>query len=124
MLTAKASQDISLLEEEDAEELKLNEEWDVINISGKWIGVHTVTLDEKVTAMDLLRTYAVQLKEDFMPWVKEIAEEIAIPGLDFYLHDGVRGSAALTLASLLRCCVAATGNSTEALTLWSKFAIN
>lgn len=121
MLTAKASQDISLLEEEDAEELKLNEEWDVINISGKWIGVHTVTLDEKVTAMDLLRTYAVQLKEDFMPWVKEIAEEIAIPGLDFYLHDGVRGSAALTLASLLRCCVAATGNnSTEALTLWSK----
>ena len=67
MLTAKASQDISLLEEEDAEELKLNEEWDVINISGKWIGVHTVTLDEKVTAMDLLRTYAVQLKEDFMP---------------------------------------------------------
>ena len=67
MLTAKASQDISLLEEEDAEELKLNEEWDVINISGKWIGVHTVTLDEKVTAMDLLRTYAVQLKEDLCP---------------------------------------------------------
>ncbi|RCK55887.1 Importin subunit beta-3 [Candida viswanathii] len=121
MITAKATQDISLLEEEDAEELKLNEEWDVINLSGKWIGVHTAALDEKVTAMDLLRTYAIQLKEDFQPWVKEIAETIALPGLGFYLHDGVRGSAALTLASLLRCSIAATGNnSTETLSLWSK----
>ncbi|KAF6062903.1 HEAT repeats family protein [Candida albicans] len=104
MLTAKASQDISLLEEEDAEELKLNENGMLL-----------------IYSVNGSVTYAVQLKEDFMPWVKEIAEEIAIPGLDFYLHDGVRGSAALTLASLLRCCVAATGNnSTEALTLWSK----
>lgn len=83
MVTAKASQDISLLEEDDAEELKMNEEWDVINLSGKWIGVHSAALDEKVTAMDLLRTYAIQLKEDFQPWVKEIAEDIAIPGLGF-----------------------------------------
>lgn len=125
MVTAKASQDISLLEEDDAEELKMNEEWDVINLSGKWIGVHSAALDEKVTAMDLLRTYAIQLKEDFQPWVKEIAEDIAIPGLGFYLHDGVRGSAALTLASLLRCSIAATGNnSTETLTLWSKICEN
>ena len=121
MVTAKASQDISLLEEDEAEEYSNNEEWEVMNLSGKWIAVHTAALDDKVTAMDLLRTYAIQLKGDFFPWVKEIAEDIALPGLDFYLHDGVRGSAALTLASLLRCVVLAKGNdSQDAHLLWSK----
>lgn len=118
---AKATQDISLLEEEEAEEYNQNEEWDVINLSGRLIAVHTAALDDKVTAMDLLRTYAVQLKEDFFPWVKEIVQDIAIPALDFYLHDGVRASAALTLAALLKCSVAATGNkSNETLLLWSQ----
>ncbi|KAI3402773.2 PSE1 [Candida oxycetoniae] len=121
MVTAKASQDISLLEEDEAEEFNNNDEWEVMNLSGKWIAVHTAALDDKVTAMDLLRTYAIQLKGDFYPWVKEIAEDIALPGLDFYLHDGVRGSAALTLASLLKCVVAARGcDSQETLVLWSK----
>ncbi|ODV76680.1 Karyopherin functions in nuclear transport of protein [Suhomyces tanzawaensis NRRL Y-17324] len=121
LIAAKATQDISLLEEEQAEEFNQNEEWDVINLSGKLIALHTSALDDKVTAMDLLRTYAIQLKDAFFPWVKEIVQDIAIPALDFYLHDGVRGSAALTLASLLRCSVYATGNSSnETLGFWSQ----
>lgn len=120
---AKAAQDISLLEEEEAEEFISNEEWDVINISGKMIAVHTAALDVKVQAMDLLRIYAIQLKGDFFPWVKEIIQTIGIPALDFYLHDGVRGSAALTLASLLRCSVYATGNnSNETLGFWTQIS--
>lgn len=120
---AKATQDISLLEEEEAEEFNANDEWDVINLSGKLIAVHTAALDDKVSAMDLLRTYAIQLKGDFYPWVKEIVQEIGISALDFYLHDGVRASAALTLASLLACSVYATGNnSNETLQLWSQIS--
>jgi hypothetical protein len=123
LVAAKATQDISLLEEEQAEEFNSNEEWDVINLSGKHIAVHTAALDDKVSAMDLLRTYAIQLKADFFPWVKEIIQDIGIPALDFYLHDGVRGSAALTLASLLRCSVLATGNSSnETLGFWSQIS--
>ena len=73
--------------------------------------------------MDLLRTYAIQLKGDFYPWVKEIVQDIGIPALDFYLHDGVRASAALTLASLLKCSVVATGNnSNETLQIWSQIS--
>lgn len=120
---AKAAQDISLLEEEEAEEYNSNEEWDVINLSGKLIAVHTAALDDKVQAMDLLRIYAIQLKGEFFPWVKEIIQTIGIPALDFYLHDGVRGSAALTLASLLRCSVYATGNtSNETLGFWAQIS--
>lgn len=120
---AKAAQDISLLEEDEAEDYNNSDEWDVINLSGKLIAVHTASLDDKVTAIDLLRTYAIQLKGDFFPWVKEIAQDIGIPGLDFYLHDGVRASAALTLASLIKCSVYATSNSSEdTLRLWSLIA--
>ncbi|KAK7679295.1 hypothetical protein QCA50_017682 [Cerrena zonata] len=120
---AKATQDISLLEEEEAEEFNNNEEWDVINLSGKLIAVHTAALDEKVSALDLLRTYAIQLKGDFYPFVKEIVQDIGLSALDFYLHDGVRASAALTLAALLKCSVYATGNnSEESLGLWSQIS--
>lgn len=118
---AKAAQDISLLEEDEAEEYNNNDEWDVINLSGKLIAVHTAALDDKVSAMDLLRVYATQLRALFFPWVKEIAQDIAIPALDFYLHDGVRASAALTLASLLKCTIHATSsNSAETLQIWSQ----
>lgn len=121
LASAKAAQDISLLEEDEAEDYGNNDEWDVINLSGKLIAVHTAALDDKVSAMDLLRVYATQLKGLFFPWVKEIAHDIAIPALDFYLHDGVRASAALTLASLLRCAVFATSpSSAETLDIWSQ----
>lgn len=117
--TAKAAQDVSLLEEDEAEEFNNSEEWDVINLSGKLIAVHTAALDDKVTAMDLLRVYSAQLKGEFFSWVGEIAQEIAIPALDFYLHDGVRASASLTLASLFKCTVYATGaHSQETCQMW------
>lgn len=118
---AKAAQDISLLEEDEAEEYSNNDEWDVINLSGKLIAVHTAALDDKVSAMDLLRIYATQLKGLFFPWVKETVQDIAIPALDFYLHDGVRASAALTLAALLKSTIYATSNnSAETLSMWSQ----
>lgn len=120
---AKASQDITLVEEDEAEELQNNEEYDVIQLSGKLIAIHTAVLDEKVAAIDLLRSYAVQLESDFFPWIKEIIQDICIPALEFYLHDGVRGLAALTLASLLNCSVAATGrNSATTLELWAQIS--
>ncbi|ODQ77120.1 hypothetical protein BABINDRAFT_163848 [Babjeviella inositovora NRRL Y-12698] len=120
-IAAKATQDISLLEEDEAEELGQNEAWDVIQLSGKHIAVHTAVLDDKASAMDLLRTYAEVLKGDFYPYVQEIATEIVMPAFDFYLHDGVRHSAAMCIPALLRCAIAATGAKTspEVLALWA-----
>lgn len=119
LTAAKVAQDLALLEEEDVEEFRNNEEWEVISISGKNIAVHMASLDNKVVALDLLRTYAVQLKGDFNPWVKNVVTDICIPALDFFMHDGVRGAAALTLAAMLRCSVYATGpDSAETAFLW------
>lgn len=120
MTTAKASQDINVLDEEEAEEYEASDEWEVIEISGRHVAVHTAALDEKGYAMEILNSYAMELKGDFLPWTQQLAS-IALPALDFYLHDGVRASAAVALSSTLRCVVLATGaNSNEALQLWSQ----
>lgn len=118
---ARATQDVSLLDEEEAEEYYNNEEWDVVPYGGRLIAVHTASLDMKELALESLKAYADKLQGDFYPYVKEIAQDIAIPALDFYMHDRVRSSAALLLASLLKCQVAAVGvKSDETFALWSQ----
>jgi hypothetical protein len=117
--SAKAEQDISLLEEDEAEEYNQNEEWDVIQLSGKHIAVHTAVLDDKAAAIDLISSYADILKGDFYPYTTEIVVEIVLPAIDFYLHDDVRRAAAGSLPQLLLTAQAATGQrSTQTLELW------
>lgn len=118
--SAKATQDISVLDEEETEEYKQSDEWEVMEVGGKHVAIHLAALDEKLTAFELLDSYAVSLKGDFFPWVPQLVS-LALPALDFYLHDGVRVQAAMTLPSLLKCTVAATGrNSAETLQIWSQ----
>lgn len=121
LTAARATQDISLLDEDEAEDYGALDDWDVVQLQGRHIAVHTAALDEKVTALDLLRTYSYELGAGFYdPWVPQVVA-LAVPALDFYLHDGVRASAALTLSALLACCVAARGaDSADALGLWAQ----
>lgn len=120
---AKASQDISLLEEDEAEEFNQNEDWDVIQLSGKHIAVHTALLDDKAAAIDLIAGYADILKGDFYQYTREITVDIVLPALDFYLHDDVRRSAAGALPPLLLTSKLATGEkSTQTLGLWQLIA--
>lgn len=116
---AKASQDINLLEEEEAEEYNQDDDWDVIQLSGKHIAVHTALLDDKAAAIDLIAGYADTLKGDFYQYTREIVIDIIIPAFDFYLHDEVRRAAAASLPSLLITSKLATGEkSTQTLELW------
>lgn len=121
---AKATQDISIVEEDQLEEINQNEDYEVIQLSGKHIAVHTSVLDDKASAIEILKLYSEVLGSAFFPYVLEIANEIVIPGLDFYLHDGVRGTCAVTMPSLLKCCIESTGSSqsTESFTIWKGMA--
>lgn len=121
---ARATQDISIVDEEDLDEINQNEDYEVIQLSGKHIAVHTSVLDDKASAIEILKLYAEVLDDAFYPYVTEIANEIVIPGLDFYLHDGVRGTCAVTMPTLLKCCVDSTGSSqsTESFTMWKSMA--
>ena len=113
--TARATQDVSLIEEEDAADLQKYSEWDVVQIQGKHIAIHTSILDDKVSAMELIQLYATILKERFAGYVKEVLTEIAIPSIDFYLHDGVRIAGASLIPILLSCMVGAAGLQNEEL---------
>ncbi|CCE65582.1 hypothetical protein TPHA_0L02310 [Tetrapisispora phaffii CBS 4417] len=117
--TAKATQDVSLIDEEEAENFQQYSEWEVVQVQGKHIAIHTSVLDDKVTAMELIQVYSTMLKNLFAPYVKEILTEIAIPSIDFYLHDGVRATGANLIPVLLSCLISAVGNENEeVLQLW------
>lgn len=111
--TAKATQDVSLIEEEEAANFQQYVDWDVVQIQGKHIAIHTSILDDKVSAMELLQVYSTVLKNLFAGYVSEIMNDIAIPSIDFYLHDGVRATGASLIPVLLSCLIAATGLQNE-----------
>lgn len=117
---AKATQDISIVDEDQLDEINQNEDYEVIQLSGKHIAVHTSVLDDKAAAIEILKLYSDVLDDSFAPYIPEIANEIVIPGLDFYLHDGVRGTCAVTMPSLLKSYIDSTGSSqsNEVFALW------
>ena len=118
--TAKATQDVSLIEEEEAADFQKYSDWDVVQIQGKHIAIHTSILDDKVSAMELLQLYASILKTKFASYVREILTEIAVPSIDFYLHDGVRATGATLIPVLLTCIVGAAGlDNADVIQLWT-----
>ncbi len=118
--TAKATQDVSLIEEEDAANFQQYSEWDIVQIQGKHIAIHTSILDDKVTAMELLQVYCTVLRNNFASYVKEVMTEIAVPSLDFYLHDGVRATGAGLIPNLLSALISTVGLQNEqVLQLWN-----
>jgi len=49
----------------------------------------------------MLCCYAQELKADFFPYVPSVLEDLIIPGLKFYFHDGVRSASAKCLPHLV-----------------------
>jgi hypothetical protein len=99
---ASAKADIQLLEdEEQVESVQQEEGWELVPLKGKVIGIKTSTLDDKHMAIELLVVYAQVLEANFAPYVAEVMEKIAIPGLAFFFHDPVRVVSAKCVPQLL-----------------------
>ena len=58
----------------------------------------------------MLCCYAQELKGDFFPYVPSVLEELIIPGLKFYFHDGVRSASARCLPHLVESAKEANPN--------------
>jgi len=119
LTTAKSGQTVSIIEEEEAEKYNQQGEWDIIQIHGKHIAIHTSILDDKVSAMELLIVYCLELKQFFAPYVEEVMTEIAIESLDFYLHDGVRKTGAKLIPFLLQSLILNQQGIDQIIPLWS-----
>ncbi|PON31128.1 hypothetical protein TGAM01_v200548 [Trichoderma gamsii] len=118
---AMAKPDIQLLDDdEQAEQMQGEEGWEFVPLKGKMIGIRTSTMDDKNMAIELLVVYAQVLEGAFAPFVANIMEKIALPGLSFFFHDPVRYISAKLVPQLLSSYKKAYGSPSSELTgLWN-----
>ncbi|RSL65738.1 hypothetical protein CEP53_003574 [Fusarium sp. AF-6] len=118
---AMAKADIQLLDDDEQVEQMQNEEgWELVPLKGKMIGIKTSTMDDKHMAIELLVVYAQVLEASFAPYVANIMEKIALPGLAFFFHDPVRYISAKLVPQLLSSYKKAYGpQSNELRGLWA-----
>ncbi|KAF2200542.1 ARM repeat-containing protein [Delitschia confertaspora ATCC 74209] len=118
---AAAKADIQLLEDDDANQMEGDDGWELVPLKGKIIGIKTSTLDDKHMATELIVIYAQVLKAAFEPYVNEIMDKIALPGLAFFFHDPVRVASAKCVPQLLNAFKEAHGpESTQLGQLWER----
>jgi hypothetical protein len=118
---ASAKADVQILDdEEQVEQVQQEEGWELVPLKGKVIGIKTSILDDKHMAIELLVVYAQVLEGSFAPYVADIMEMIALPGLAFFFHDPVRVVSAKCVPQLLNSYKKAFGSpSTELQALWN-----
>ncbi|KAF2000467.1 importin subunit beta-3 [Amniculicola lignicola CBS 123094] len=119
---AGAKADIQLFEDEDQVAQYQDEEgWELVPLKGKMIGIRTSTLDDKHMAIELIVIYAQVLEGAFEPYVNDIMDKIALPGLAFFFHDPVRVASAKCVPQLLNAYKKAHGpESTQLGQLWER----
>jgi len=93
----------------------------VLLFAGKFIGIKTSVLDDKNMAIELIVIYAQVLQGAFEPYVNDIMDNIALPGLAFFFHDPVRVASAKCVPQLLNCFKKAHGaESLQLGALWER----
>ncbi|KAF2278420.1 ARM repeat-containing protein [Westerdykella ornata] len=119
---ASAKADIQLLDDEDqVAQMQDEEGWELVPLKGKVIGIKTSTLDDKHSAIELIVIYAQVLEGAFEPYVNDIMDKIALPGLAFFFHDPVRVASAKCVPALLNSYKKAHGpESTQLGQLWER----
>lgn len=119
---ASAKADIQLLDDEDqVAQVQEEEGWELVPVKGKILGIKTSTLDDKHMATELIVIYAQVLEEAFEPYVNDIMDKIALPGLAFFFHDPVRVACAKCVPALLTAYKKAHGpESTQLGQLWER----
>ncbi|EON65239.1 hypothetical protein W97_04476 [Coniosporium apollinis CBS 100218] len=122
MEIAGAKADIQLLDdEEQVASVEQEEGWELVPLKGKYIGIKTSTLDDKHMAIELIVIYAQVLEAAFEPYVNEIMDKIALPGLAFFFHDPVRVASAKCVPQLLNSYKKAHGTqSPQFAQLWER----
>ncbi len=120
MELASAKADIQLLDDdEQISSFQQEEGWELVPLKGKVIGIKTSTLEDKHMAIELIVIYAQQLEEAFEPYVLEIMDKVALPGLAIFFHDPVRIASAKSVPMLLNSYKKAHGERSASMAkLW------
>lgn len=104
LATAKLKPDFTVIDDESEKaNFEVEEGWEFFPLRGQQVGIKTSLLEEKSSAVQILVLFATEMKVHFHPYVNEVLRDIALPGLMFYYHDGVRSASAQLLPELLNC---------------------
>ena len=72
---AGAKADIQLIEDdEQIAQIEQNEAWEIVPLKGKVIGIKTSTLDDKHTAIELIKQHTRQFAKRQMTWFNKDKE--------------------------------------------------
>ncbi|ODV60199.1 ARM repeat-containing protein [Ascoidea rubescens DSM 1968] len=119
LIQAKQGQSLKAIEDVDDDDINDDEDWEILDVHGKKIALHTSALDDKVVAIELLKGYAEVLKEHFSAFARSILKEILFPALDFYLHDGVREAAIEAIPAMLNC-IKSQNDPQDLINIWQE----
>ncbi|KAI0644762.1 armadillo-type protein [Trametes meyenii] len=97
---AGSKADISIYD--DDEEHEDRDGWESISMDGRQVGVKTSALEDKCQAFETLLIHASTLNARFGPYVAQVLE-LALPGLRFYIHEGVQEACAMLIPVLISC---------------------
>ncbi|KAL3309623.1 Importin-5 [Cichlidogyrus casuarinus] len=116
MKAASLDLDLCVLNDQEAE--KLDEEtWDVVKVDNDQnFAMHTSSLEEKSSAMQMLVTFARELKEAFYDYCEEVLK-LMLKSLDF-VCDEIRQNAADALPHLLY--IVKLSNQSSLVSVWDR----
>lgn len=93
---------LSWFSEDEAEGID-EDNWNIIPLGDqRSLGVKTAGLEDKLTACEMLVSFARDLGPAFYPYVEEVMN-LMITQLKYLFHDSVRTAAAECLPALLAC---------------------
>lgn len=111
LTSAKIEPEVKVRDAEDADEDE-DEDVEHIVLGDRLISIRTSSLEEKVTACNMLCCYAEELREGFLPYVQQVTE-IMVPLLKFWFHEDIRRAASNILPELLHSAVSAAEKQTS-----------
>ncbi|CAD5235672.1 unnamed protein product [Bursaphelenchus xylophilus] len=102
MKSASMQPNVSILDDDEVEGYD-EDDWNIISLGDqRSIGVKTAGLEDKLTACEMLVSFARDLGAAFGPYIEEVLT-LMISQLKYIFHDGVRTAAAECLPALLAC---------------------
>uniref|UniRef100_A0A7R9V0M6 TOG domain-containing protein n=1 Tax=Chlamydomonas euryale TaxID=1486919 RepID=A0A7R9V0M6_9CHLO len=107
LASAKIEPEVKVRDAEEDNNDDEDEDCEKILVGDRLITIRTSSLEEKVTACNMLCCYAEELREGFLPYVQPVTE-VMVPLLKFWFHEEVRRAAANIVPELLHSVVAAS----------------
>ncbi|GMH40252.1 hypothetical protein BSKO_08156 [Bryopsis sp. KO-2023] len=95
---------VKSLDEEDFDTADDDEDTEKVFLGDRILTIRTSILEEKATACQMLCCYVDELKDGFVPYVKEVTH-LMVPLLKFYFAEDVRRAAVQTLPPLLEAAI-------------------